>query len=93
VRRGLWPGVVLGLLLTVGPMAFRLFAAPDMPDLAEKKDEKKEEKKEEKEAHPGPRATPPWMLVSSGPGAAHGCRALALFYGGMVRRKETSWAR
>src|SRR4051794_38153892 len=82
VRRGLWPGVVLGLLLTVGPMAYHLLAAPPMPDLTEKKEEKKEEKKPTLD-----KGDTAWMLVSSGlvllmvPG-------LALFYGGMVRRKN-----
>src|SRR5690348_5922409 len=48
VRRGLWPGVVLGLLLTVGPMAYHLFAEAPTPNSVEKKDEKTEEKKEPK---------------------------------------------
>src|SRR4051794_20215243 len=82
VRRGLWPGVVLGLLLTVGPMAYHLLAAPPMPDLTEKKEEKKEEKKPTLD-----KGDTAWMLVSTGlvllmvPG-------LALFYGGMVRQKN-----
>ena len=41
MRRGLWPGVVLGVLLTVGPMALELFA--EAPKAAEAREEKKEE--------------------------------------------------
>jgi Amt family ammonium transporter len=93
VRRGLWPGVLLGLLITVGPIAYRLVAEGPAPN-AEKKDAKPEEKKDAKPEEKPPekklsldKGDTAWMLVSSGlvllmvPG-------LALFYGGMVRRKN-----